>query len=150
MKVQASVKKRCNKCKIIKRRVDIALTYLYGVGRSNVRLILTRAEVDFAIRVKNLSEDQQKRIQQVLDEYKVEGDLRAEVQGNIKRLKEIGAYRGLRHSRYLPARRQRTKSNARTKRSKRVTIGAIKKELAMKIETASAVKTKAADSKSSS
>jgi small subunit ribosomal protein S13 len=80
----------------------------------------------------------------VLDEYKIEGDLRAEEFGNIKRLKEISAYRGLRHSRNLPSRGQRTRSNARTKRGKRVTIGAIKKELAAKMETSAASKTKAA------
>ncbi|MEK7092277.1 MAG: 30S ribosomal protein S13, partial [Patescibacteria group bacterium] len=77
-----------------------------------------------------------------LEIYKVEGDLRAEVVGNIKRLKEIGSYRGLRHTKNLPVRGQRTRSNARTKRGKRVTIGAIKKEAAAKIETAAAAKGK--------
>ena len=115
------------------KRVDIALTYLYGIGRSNVVGILKKAEVDAATRVKALSEDQQKRIQKVLEALKVEGDLRAEVLGNIKRLKEIGAYRGIRHTRNLPVRGQRTRSNARTKRGKRVTIGAIKKEVAAKM-----------------
>lgn len=126
----------------VEKRIDIALTYLYGIGRSNVVTLLKKAEVDSAIRVKNLSEDEQKRIQKALEIYKVEGDLRAEVVGNIKRLKEIGSYRGLRHTKNLPVRGQRTRSNARTKRGKRVTIGAIKKEVAAKIETAVAAKGK--------
>lgn len=115
------------------KRIDIALTYLYGVGRSNVVEILKKSQVDGAKRVKTLSEDEQKRIQKVLEEYKLEGDLRVEVAGNIKRLKEVGVYRGTRHSKNLPARGQRTRSNARTKRGKRVTIGAIKKEVAQKM-----------------
>ncbi len=122
------------------KRVDIALTYLYGVGRSNVVTILKKADVEAAKRVKTLSEDEQKRIQKILENFKIEGDLRAEVLGNIKRLKELGTYRGTRHNRNLPVRGQRTRSNARTKRGKRVTIGAIKKEVAAKmgIDTRSA------------
>lgn len=115
------------------KRVDVALTYLYGIGKSNVYEVLKKAQVDASKRVKTLSEDEQKRIQKILDEYKIEGDLRTEVLGNIKRLKEIGSYRGHRHSRNLPVRGQRTRSNARTKRGKRVTIGAIKKEAAAKM-----------------
>lgn len=115
------------------KRVDIGLTYLYGIGRNNVKNVLAKADIGPAKRVKELSEDEQKRIQEVLEEYKLEGDLRAEISTNIKILKEIGAYRGQRHSRNLPARGQRTRSNARTKRGKRVTIGAIKKELATKM-----------------
>lgn len=115
------------------KRVDIALTYLYGVGRNNVYKILKKAEVDPSKRVKVLSEDEQKRIQNTLEEYKLEGDLKVEISENIKRLKEIGAYRGSRHSKNLPSRGQRTRSNARTKRGKRVTIGAIKKEDAVKM-----------------
>lgn len=116
------------------KRVDIALTYLYGVGRGNVDEILKKASVDSAKRVKTLSEEEQKQIQKALEVIKVEGDLRAEVHGNIKRLKEVGSYRGTRHSKNLPVRGQRTRSNARTKRGKRVTIGAIKKEVAAKME----------------
>lgn len=116
------------------KRVDIALTYIYGIGRKNVVSILKKAEVDGAKRVKSLSEDEQKKIQKVLEGYKLEGDLRAEVHANIKRLKEIASYRGSRHSKNLPVRGQRTRSNARTKRGKRVTIGAIKKEEATKTE----------------
>ena len=122
------------------KRVDIALSYLYGIGRSNVREVLKKADLDPALRVKALSEEQQKRLQKALETYKVEGDLRAEVIDNIKRLKEVGTYRGMRHNRNLPARGQRTRSNARTKRGKRVTIGAIKKEVAAKMEAAAAAK----------
>ncbi len=117
------------------KRVDIALTYIYGIGRRNVIEVLKKAEVDSSKRVKALSEDEQKKIQKVLESYKLEGDLRAEVYANIKRLKEVGSYRGSRHSKNLPVRGQRTRSNARTKRGKRVTIGAIKKEEAVKTET---------------
>ncbi len=114
------------------KRVDIALTYIYGIGRRNVVGILKKAEVEGNKRIKSLSEDEQKRIQKVLEGYKLEGDLRAEISSNIKRLKEIASYRGSRHSKNLPVRGQRTRSNARTKRGKRVTIGAIKKEEAVK------------------
>lgn len=115
------------------KRVDIGLSYLYGVGRKNAVEILKKAEIDASKRIKTLSEDEQKRLQKVLETYKLEGDLRVEISGNIKRLKEIGSYRGSRHSKNLPSRGQRTKSNARTKRGKRVTIGAIKKETAVKM-----------------
>lgn len=116
------------------KRIDIGLSYLYGIGRNNVVEILKKAEIDGSKKMKTLSEEEQKRIQKILEGYKIEGDLRVEVQGNIKRLKELGAYRGIRHSKNLPSRGQRTRSNARTKRGKRVTIGAIKKELAVKME----------------
>jgi len=115
------------------KRANIALTYIYGIGRSNAMQILKKTNVESTKRVHALSEDEQKRIQKALEAYKLEGDLRTEVLANIKRLKEIGSYRGTRHSRNLPVRGQRTRSNARTKRGKRVTIGAIKKELATKM-----------------
>lgn len=118
------------------KRTDIALTYLYGIGRSNVVLILKRAGVDGAKRMKDLTDEEQQKIAKVLEEYKLEGDLRAEVTGNIKRLKEIGSYKGSRHAKGLPANGQRTRSNARTKRGARKTIGAIKKELAAKVDAA--------------
>jgi small subunit ribosomal protein S13 len=123
------------------KRVDIALTYLYGIGRSNVLPILKEAKIEPSVRVKNLSEEEQKRITQILSSIKVEGDLRAEVSEDIKRLKDAGTYRGIRHIRGLPGRGQRTKSNARTKRGKRMTIGAIKKELAAKMEASAKAKT---------
>ena len=115
------------------KRADIGLSYLFGVGRKNVVGILKKAEIDPAKRLKTLTEEEQRKLQKVLEEYKTEGDLRVEIQGNIKRLREIGSYRGVRHSKNLPVRGQRTKSNARTKRGKRVTIGAIKKEAAVKM-----------------
>ena len=115
------------------KRADIGLSYLFGVGRKNVVGILKKAEIDPAKRLKTLTEEEQRKLQKVLEEYKTEGDLRVEIQGNIKRLREIGSYRGVRHSKNLPVRGQRTKSNARTKRGKRMTIGAIKKEAAVKM-----------------
>lgn len=115
------------------KRIDIALTKLFGVGRKNVVGFLTTAKVDPATRVKNLSEDEVNRIQKAIDTIKVEGDLRADVHANITSLKQIGSYRGIRHSHNLPVRGQRTRSNARTKRGKRVTIGAIKKDIAEKM-----------------
>lgn len=122
------------------KRIDIALTYLYGIGRGNVYEILKKADVIPSKRVKELLEEEQKRILKALETYKTEGDLRTEVVNNIKRLREIVSYRGTRHSKNLPVRGQRTRSNARTKRGKRVTIGAIKKELATKTESAQAAK----------
>ena len=124
------------------KRVDIALTYIYGIGRSNVGLVLTNSNVDAAKKAKDLTEDEIKRLTKVLEKYKIEGDLRAEIAGNIRRLKESGTYRGIRHTKGLPGRGQRTRSNARTKRGKRVTIGAIKKEVAAKMEAAAKAKGK--------
>ena len=115
------------------KRVDRALAYIYGIGPNNVLDVLKEAKIDASRRLKDLSEEEVVRIQKVLDTIKTEGDLRAEVVANIKRLKEISAYRGVRHVRNLPSRGQRTRSNARTKRGKRVTIGAIRKEVAEKM-----------------
>lgn len=115
------------------KKLEIALGYIYGIGRNNVYDVLEKAKVEGAKRVKDLTEDEQKKIQQALETYKLEGDLRTEVNANIRRLKDIGSYRGMRHSKNLPVRGQRTRSNARTKRGKRVTIGAIKKEVAVKM-----------------
>lgn len=122
------------------KRVDISLTYLYGIGRSNAKDILTKAGVDGAKRVRELSDEEQKQISKILETYKLEGDLRAEVTGNIKRMKEVGSYKGMRHAKNLPAHGQRTRSNARTNRGKRMTIGAIKKEIAAKMEAAKTAK----------
>jgi len=117
------------------KRVDIGLTYIFGIGRSNVVSVLKDAGVDAAKRVKDLTEEETSKLQKGVEKFKVEGDLRQEIEGNIKRLEEIGSYRGLRHKKGLPARGQRTKSNARTKRGKRKTIGAIKKEMTAKTTT---------------
>ncbi len=111
------------------KRVDIGLTYIYGIGRSNVTGILETAGIAPDRRVKTLTDEEASRIAKVIEKgYVVEGDLRRTISENIKRLKDIGSYRGLRHARGLPARGQRTRTNARTKRGKRVTIGAMKKQ----------------------
>ena len=124
------------------KRVDIALTALYGVGRSNVREILKKSQIEGSKRIKDLNEEEIGKIQKVIDkDYKVEGDLRVEINENIKRLKEIGSYRGLRHSKGLPVRGQRTRSNARTKRGKRQTVGALRKEIRAKLDQPTAGKT---------
>ncbi|MCL4339298.1 30S ribosomal protein S13 [Patescibacteria group bacterium] len=118
------------------KRVDIALTYIYGIGRSNVRVILEKSSVAATKRVKELTEDEIGRIQKAIESsFKVEGDLKGEISENIKRLREIGSYRGIRHIRGLPVRGQRTRSNARTKRGKRKTVGALRKETRAKLET---------------
>lgn len=113
---------------------NIALTTLYGVGRNNVEKVLSLAKVDGRKRVKDLTGEEISRLSKSLEILKTEGDLRREVAENIKRLREIGSYRGLRHAKGLPARGQRTRTNARTKRGKRVTIGALKKEAITKSE----------------
>ena len=123
------------------KRLDIALTSIYGVGRSNVRVILSKASTAVSKRVKDLTEEEVGRIQKVLDkDYKIEGDLRTEVTENIKRLKEIGSYRGIRHVRGLPVRGQRTRSNARTKRGKRQTVGALRKDVRAKLDQTTTAK----------
>lgn len=105
------------------KRVEIGLTYIYGIGRSLSNEILRRAGVDPDKRVKDLSEVDVARLREVIDrQYSVEGDLRREVQMNIRRLIEIGCYRGLRHRMGLPVRGQRTRTNARTKRGPRKTV----------------------------
>jgi small subunit ribosomal protein S13 len=107
------------------KRIEIALTYVYGIGRSQSNNILKKANVDPNTRVKDLGEEDANKIRVVIEkEYLVEGDLRREVGGNIKRLKEIGSYRGQRHAKNLPVRGQRTKTNSRTTRgNKRQTMG---------------------------
>lgn len=124
------------------KRIDIALSYIYGIGRKNVMPVLEAAGVEPEKRAKSLTEDEIKRITRALDTYRIEGDLRADIAANVRRLKETGAYRGVRHTRGLPSRGQRTRSNARTKRGKRVTIGAIKKEVMAKMEAAQKAKGK--------
>lgn len=127
------------------KRVDIALTHVYGIGRENVKKILHSAGIEEGRRAKTLTEEEVSRIQKVIEStVKVEGDLRKEEQGNVKRLKVIGSYRGKRHSLNLPVRGQRTRTNARTKRGKRMTIGALKKEELAKKQTVEAEKTKEA------
>src|SRR5215217_4784570 len=115
------------------KRVEVALTYIYGVGLSSSQKILKQTSVNGDTRVRDLTEDQVNRLREIIDrEFKVEGDLRREVALNIKRLQEIGSYRGLRHRRNLPLRGQRTRTNARTKRGTKKTVAGRKKSKAKK------------------
>jgi len=110
------------------KRIEIALTYIYGIGRSTAQRILDTAGVRPEIRVKNLSDEDTGKLRGIIErEYKVEGALRGEISMNIKRLMDIGAYRGLRHRRGLPVRGQRTKTNARTRKGPKKTAGAVRK-----------------------
>jgi len=112
------------------KRVEIGLTYIYGIGRSSSNDILHEAGVNPDTRVKDLTESEINVIQTIIQRnFRVEGELRRIVQGNIKRLVDIGSYRGLRHRRGLPVRGQRTRTNARTKRGRRKTVGTVKKEV---------------------
>ncbi len=101
------------------KRVEIGLTYIYGIGRTSSNKILSEAKVNPDIRVKDLTDEQVQAIRNAMEDYKVEGDLRREVALNIKRLTEIGCFRGIRHRRGLPVRGQRTKTNARTRKGPR-------------------------------
>ena len=110
------------------KRVEIGLTYIYGIGRPTATLILEKAGINPDTRVKDLTEEEAGKIRKIIDEeYLVEGDLRREVSLNIKRLKEIGCYRGIRHRRGLPVRGQKTKTNARTRKGPKKTVGRKKK-----------------------
>lgn len=110
------------------KRIEIGLTYIYGIGRKSAKDILEKAGIDGDIRVKDLTEAQEAALRDVIDQhYVTEGDLRREVAMNIKRLTEIGCYRGLRHRRGLPVRGQRTKTNARTRKGPKKTIANKKK-----------------------
>lgn len=117
----------------IQKKTKISLTYLFGVGRSNVELILTEAHVDGEKRAKDLTVDEVARLQRVIDKVNTEGNLRRIIRENIERLKRIGSYRGVRHMHGLPVRGQRTRVNARTRRGKRKTVGALTKEAAEKL-----------------
>ena len=110
------------------KRVEVGLTYIYGIGLSTSQKILANAGVNPDTRVKDLTDDEVAQIRKAMDGYKVEGDLRREVALNIKRLTEIGCYRGIRHRRGLPVRGQRTKTNARTRKGPRKVVSKSKKE----------------------
>jgi len=117
------------------KRIDYAITLIYGIGWNNGKKILEQVNIKAETRVKNLTEEEIKKLTQIIDKnYKTEGDLREIINENIKRLKEIGCYRGIRHIKGLPVYGQRTKSNARTKRGKRKTVGALKKEVWAKLD----------------
>lgn len=115
------------------KQIHIALTYVYGIGPKFAADILAAAKVEPTLRVKNMTDDEVSRIQDVINaDYLVEGELQRVVVGNIKRLKDINSYRGLRHKMSLPSRGQRTKTNARTRRGKKVTVGGTAKKVAAK------------------
>ena len=110
------------------KRVEIGLTYIYGIGRPTATAILEKAGIDPNTRVKDLTEEEAGRIRKIIDsEYHVEGDLRRDINMNIKRLMEIGSYKGIRHRRGLPVRGQKTKTNARTRKGPKRTVGRKKK-----------------------
>lgn len=106
------------------KRLEIGLTTLFGVGRSRAQQILDEAKVDWGMKAKDLSTEKENAIKKIIEGFKIEGDLKREISGNIKRLKDIKCYRGVRHSRSLPSRGQRTKTNSRTRRGNtRKTMG---------------------------
>ena len=110
------------------KRGEIALTYIYGIGRSPANSILSKAGIDRDIKVKDWTDDQSAKVREIIStEYKVEGDLRTEIQLNIKRLMDIGCYRGIRHRIGLPVRGQSTKNNARTRKGRKKTVANKKK-----------------------
>jgi len=115
------------------KQIQIALTYVYGIGNATAKLILTNAKIDPTVRVKDMTDSEIQKIQDVINQgHTVEGDLQRVVTANIKRLKDINAYRGLRHKANLPSRGQRTRTNARTRRGKKITVGGTKKKVAAK------------------
>ncbi len=117
------------------KRIDYALTLIYGIGWTRSQKLLKQTKISENKRVKDISEEELKALTQIIEKsFKVEGDLREEENDNVKRLREIGSYRGMRHGMGLPARGQRTRSNARTKRGKRKTVGALSKEAWAKME----------------
>lgn len=110
------------------KRVEIALTYIYGIGHSRALEVLAKTGVSPDTRMRDITEEEAARLREVIErDYTIEGDLRREVQSNIQRLMEIGAYRGLRHRRGLPVRGQRTRTNARTRKGKRKTVAGRKR-----------------------
>jgi small subunit ribosomal protein S13 len=127
------------------KKIAAGLTAIYGIGRLKAVKILTKTGISFSKRVKELTNEEIVKLQKVIDEIPVEGVLKKKTSQDIQRLKSIGSYRGLRHSFGLPARGQRTRSNARTKRGRRQTVGAMKKEMLTKLE---AVKKKKETTKS--
>jgi len=116
------------------KRVEVALTYIFGIGQPTARKILSFTGINPDLRVKAMSEEDEKKLRDAIDslQLRVEGDLRREVQSNIKRLMDIGCYRGMRHRRGLPVRGQRTKTNARTRKGPKRTVAGKKKAIAKK------------------
>jgi small subunit ribosomal protein S13 len=116
------------------KRMEISLTYIYGIGRPLAEIILSRAGIDPALKAKDLTEHDVVKLRDIIKDFKVEGDLRKDVQTSIKRLIDIGTYRGQRHKKSLPVRGQRTRTNARTRRGRRKTVGAGHKKEEVKKE----------------
>jgi len=115
------------------KRIVVSLTYIFGIGPKTAEKILNEAKIDFNTRAEKLTTDELERIRQIINRnYRIEGDLKSEVSQNIKRLKDINTYRGYRHGKSLPVRGQRTKTNARTKRGKKITVGSGRKKAADK------------------
>lgn len=112
----------------MEKRVEVGLTYIHGVGRQLSKTMLTELNINFDTKVKDLTEDELAKLRDALTKIRTEGDLRRKVQMDIKRLQDIGSYRGYRHKKRLPARGQRTKTNARTKRGRRMTMGSGRKK----------------------
>ncbi len=110
------------------KRLEAALTTITGIGRSLSKKILKRINLDLDLKVKDLTEDQENTLRTEITRIKVEGDMRREIQMNIKRMQDIGSYKGFRHKKRLPVRGQRTKTNARTKRGKKITMGSGKRK----------------------
>ncbi len=116
-------------------RAEIGLTRFFGIGRTNVKQVASMAKIDLNTRIKDLSRDDVSVLMKVLESFKIEGDLKKEIRENIDRLKAIKSYRGVRHIVSLPVRGQRTKTNARTRKGKKKTVGSLTKEAWAKIET---------------
>ena len=115
------------------KRIEIGLTYIYGLGNSLSKKILATANIDVNVKAKDLKDSEANLLREIIEKnHQVEGDLRRNISENVKRLKEIGSYRGERHKKGLPSRGQRTKTNARTKRGRKVTVGSGKKPSAQK------------------
>ena len=116
------------------KRTEVALTYIYGIGPTRTKQVLTTTGVNPDKRAVDLTSEEIQKLAKEIGKFPTEGDLKKQIRDNIERLKHIGSYRGSRHSHNLPVRGQRTRTNARTKRGKRITIGALKKEEATKLE----------------
>ncbi len=112
----------------MKKRVEVGLTYIHGVGRPTAKALLNELNINLDTKVESLTEDEQAKLREALAKMRTEGDLRRKVQMDVKRLQDIGSYRGYRHKKRLPARGQRTKTNARTKRGRRMTMGSGRKK----------------------
>lgn len=114
------------------KRIEYALTAIYGIGLSRAQKILTDAKIDFGKKSDDLTEEEENEIRRLIEDYKIEGDLKRERSANIKRLRDIKSYRGMRHQKGLPSRGQNTKTNARTLRGKRKTMGSGKRKVEKK------------------